>query len=229
MACLSLLGATGCDLADKDIGDETMGGSGEPGDDCEPGDEVPAADGCNTCYCEDDGTLTCSAIGCGTGPEPQCEPGSSVPADDGCNTCECNDDGTVGACTEEACDPVDIDPFDGPAVSACQPDTPFDGLVINDVTLDGDTLTVDVAYSGCGPGHPLGGCWDGNFDESAPVQTGLSIAHDNLGEVCEAFPSDSVDIDLTPMRDAYLESYGGDGGEIDISIPGWDILVLYSF
>ena len=301
MACLSLLGATGCDLADKDIGDETMGGSGEPGDDCEPGDEVPAADGCNTCYCEDDGTLTCSAIGCGTGPEPQCEPGSSVPADDGCNTCECNDDGTiggcteiacepdpqcepgtsvpaddgcntcecnddgtiggcteiacepacepgtnvpapdgcnqcecnddgtVGACTEEACDPVDIDPFDGPAVSACQPDTPFDGLVINDVTLDGDTLTVDVAYSGCGPGHPLGGCWDGNFDESAPVQTGLSIAHDNLGEVCEAFPSDSVDIDLTPMRDAYLESYGGDGGEIDISIPGWDTSVLYSF
>ncbi len=262
MACLSLLGASACDLPDKDIGDETMGGSGAPGDDCEPGEQVPAADGCNTCECGDDGTLSCTVIACE--PEPECEPGTSVPADDGCNTCECNDDGTiggcteiacepacepgtnvpapdgcnqcecnddgtVGACTEEACDPVDIDPFDGPAVSACQPDTPFDGLVINDVTLDGDTLTVDVAYSGCGPGHPLGGCWDGNFDESAPVQTGLSIAHDNLGEVCEAFPSDSVDIDLTPMRDAYLESYGGDGGEIDISIPGWDTSVLYRF
>ncbi len=296
MACLSLLGATACDLPDKDIGDETMGGSGEPGDDCEPGEQVPAADGCNTCECQDDGTLACTEIGCDPG--PQCEPGTSVPADDGCNTCECtedgtiggcteiacepaeceegavmdaddgcntcsceqgawlcslspcknecepgtvvpapdgcnqcecNDDGTLGACTEEACDPPDVDPFDGPALSSCQPDTPFDGLVITDVTLDADTLTVDVAYSGCGPGHPLGGCWDGGFDESRPVQTGLNIAHDNLGEVCEAFPSDSVDIDLTPMRDAYLANYGGDSGEIDISIPGWGSSVLYSF
>ncbi len=299
MACLSLVGATACDLDDKDIGDETMGGSGEPGDDCEPGDSVPAADGCNTCTCQDDGTLACTEIACdpdepqcepgepvpaedgcntcecnddGTigactaiGCEPQCEPGTSVPAGDGCNTCECNDDGTIGgcteigceppscepgtsvpapdgcntcecnedgtlgACTEIACEPADTDPFDGPELSSCEETTPFDSLEITEVTLVGDTLTLDVAYNGCDAGHPLGGCWNGNFDESLPVQTGLNIAHDNLGEACAGFPSDTVDIDLTPMRDAYLSSYGGDSGEIDISIPGWDTSVLYSF
>ncbi|MBV1856813.1 MAG: hypothetical protein KUG77_00275 [Nannocystaceae bacterium] len=298
-ACLSILGATACDLPDKNIGDETMGDSGAPGDDCEPGDDVPAADGCNTCTCQDDGALACTEIACGEqcepgtsvpaddgcntcecnddgtiggctligcDPEPQCEPGTSVPAPDGCNTCECNDDGTIGGCTEIACDPdpqcepgtsvpaadgcntcecnddgtvgactaigcepADTDPFDGPELSSCAPSTPFDDLVINDVTLKGDILTLDVAYSGCGPGHPLGGCWNGNFNESAPVQTGLDIAHDDLAEECDAFPSDSFEIDLTPMREAYLEGYGGDSGEIDLSIPGWDESILYSF
>ncbi len=300
MACLSLLGATACDLPDKDIGDETMGGSGQPGDDCEPGDEVPADDGCNTCSCQEDGTLACTEIGCGPAmecepgtsvpaddgcntcecnadgtiggctliacdPEPQCEPGTSVPmgscnvcdcnddgtiggctdnvcdpdpecepgtmvpADDGCNTCMCNDDGSIGGCTELFCDAPDIDPFDGPELSSCSPSTPFDDLVINDVALAGDTLTLEVAYTGCGPGHPLGGCWNGTFAESLPVQTSLSIAHDNLEEPCDAFPSDSFDIDLTPMRDAYLADTGGDSGEIVISIPGWDGSVSYEF
>lgn len=296
MACLSLFGATACDLGDKDIGDETMGGSGEPGDDCEPGDVTPAADGCNTCTCLDDGTLACTEIGCEPGcepgeevpagdgcntcgcledgtiggctrlacepecepgttvpaddgcntcecngdgtiggctaigcePDPQCEPGTAVPADDGCNTCECNDDGTIGGCTEIACEPGDTDPFDGPDLSSCEESTPFDSLVIEDVTLEGDTLTLDVAYSGCGPGHPLGGCWGGEFLESAPVQVTLNVAHDNLGEECDAFPSDSFEVDLTPLRQAYIAGYGG-GGDIDIAIPGWDASVVYSF
>ncbi|MCR9166211.1 MAG: hypothetical protein ACE37F_32010 [Nannocystaceae bacterium] len=277
MACLSLCASTACDLPDKNIGDETQGDetqgdSGEPGDDCEPGDQVPAADGCNTCYCEDDGTLSCTEIGCvdetdgdpgdtsgdcepgSTVPAPdgcntcecdadgtigactlidcdpgECEPGSTVPAPDGCNTCECNDDGTIGACTEADCDPgdVDTDPFDGPEVSSCSPETPFDDLAIEGASIEGDTLTIDVAYSGCGPGHPLGACWDGMFAESSPVQVNFDVAHDNLGEACEAYPSDSVDIDLTPLRESYQELYA-ESGTISINIGGAES-IDYSF
>lgn len=279
-ACLSLCAATACDLPDKNIGDETQGDetqgdSGNPGDDCTPGDSVPAADGCNTCYCEEDGTLSCTLIDCGppdgsetdgTPPgdecepgedfpapdgcntcfcnedgtiggcteiacEPQdCEPGTTVPAPDGCNVCECNDDGTVGPCTEEACDPgeVDTDPFDGPEVSSCSPSTPFDDLVVNAASIDGDTLTIDVAYSGCGPGHPLGACWDGSFNESEPVQVDFEVAHDDLGEACDAFPSDSVDIDLTPLRESYQEFYS-ESGTITINIGGLDAPIDYTF
>ena len=276
MACLSLCAATACDLPDKNIGDETMGDetqgdSGVPGDDCEPGDEVPAADGCNTCICEEDGFLACTAIGCDPtdgdptdgdptdgDPPDECEPGTTVPAPDGCNTCECNDDGTIGGCTEIGCDPpqecepgtsfpagdgcntcfceddgtiggctdaecdpgdADTDPFDGPEVSSCNPETPFDSLVINGASIEGDTLTIEVAYSGCGPGHPLGACWDGTFNESAPVQVNFDVAHDDLDEACDAFPSDSVDIDLTPLRQSYEEFYS-ESGTITINIGG---------
>lgn len=275
MACLSLCASTACDLPDKNIGDETMGDetqgdSGTPGDDCEPGDEVPAADGCNTCFCEEDGSLSCTEIGCdpsetdgdptdgdptdgdppgecepgSTVPAPDgcntcecnddgtiggcteiaceptdCEPGTSVPAGDGCNTCECNDDGTIGACTEAECGDADTDPFDGPELSSCNPETPFDDLVVNGASIEGDTLTIEVAYSGCGPGHPLGACWDGAFAESEPVQVNFDVAHDDLDEACDAFPSDSVDIDLTPLRQSYEEFYS-ESGTITINIGG---------
>ncbi len=283
MACsLSLFAATGCDLPDKNIGDETMGDtagdSGNPGDDCEPGDVVPAADGCNTCECQEDGTLACTEIACDptdtdgdpTDPtagecEPgtwvpaddgcnmceclddgtiggcteiacdptdptggECEPGTQVPADDGCNVCECLDDGTVGPCTEEGCDPADTDPFDGPELSSCSEETPFDSLVVNGASIDGDILTIDVAYSGCGPGHPLGACWGGEFAESEPVQVFFDVAHDDLDEACEAFPSDSVDIDLTPLREAYQTFYGKEG-TVTINIGGLDGSVDYTF
>lgn len=233
-ACLSLFAATACDLDDKNIGDETMGAdtsddSGSPGDDCEPGDMVPAADGCNTCTCQDDGTLACTEIACDPDPDPgECEPGTSVPADDGCNTCECLDDGTIGGCTEIACDPPDTDPFDGPELSSCEPETPFDSLVINGVSIDGDTMTVDVAYSGCGPGHPLGGCWDGVFLESFPVQVNIDVAHDDLMEACDAFPSDSFELDLTPLRESYQAGYE-ETGTIMINLDGWDEDIEFSF
>jgi len=272
MACLSLFGATACDLPDKQIGDETQGDSVDPGGECTPGDVMPADDGCNTCECLEDGSgWACTLIGCdptaGTGEtgdptggecdpgdemvaddgcntcqcldngtwactllacEPECEPGTTVPAPDGCNTCECNADGTIGACTAIGCVPGDTDPFDGPALSSCEPTTPFDDLVVSGATLEGDTLTLNVAYTGCSPGHPLGGCWDGFFLESFPVQVDIDVAHDDLGEACDAFPSDSVDIDLTPLREAYAEAYEP-SGTIMINVAGLDGAVEYSF
>ncbi len=288
MACLCVLSAAACDLPDKNIGDETMGDGGDPGE-CEPGETVPADDGCNTCICQDDGTLSCTEIdcapecepgevvpaadgcntcecnddgtiggcteiacsectegdsmpaddGCNTcdcvegewactrlACEPECEPGEVVPSDDGCNTCECNDDGTIGACTAVACDPGDEDPFDGQELAQCGEDVPFDDLEVIGLTPDGDTLIVDVAYTGCGPGHPLGGCWDGSIAESDPEQVWIQIAHDDLGEACDAFPSDQLTIDLGPLRQALA---AGPGDDVVIHLAGWDEPILFTF
>lgn len=69
------------------------------------GDTFPATDGCNTCFCDENGGVGCTEMGClGT-----CEwngqiydEGASFPAGDGCNTCSCGPDGSV-ACTKLAC------------------------------------------------------------------------------------------------------------------------------
>lgn len=72
-----------------------------------PGSNFPALDGCNTCYCSDNGTVGCTKIAC---PVPGCTDengnhyaeGESFPSADGCNTCTCGDGGNI-ACTEKAC------------------------------------------------------------------------------------------------------------------------------
>ena len=260
MAALSLLAAAGCDIPDKDIGDETMGASGTPGDTCEPGDTVPAADGCNTCECGEDGTLACTEIACPPD-DVDCEPGEEFPAGDGCNTCFCEADGSstctlidcgpvgctpgetvpnpgeCGVCTcsedgEVVCTEGDCgdDPFASDALAECGPGTSFDPLLsVDAVSLEGDLLSVDVSSGGGCEMHLFGGCWDGAFLESEPVQVGIEIAHEDNGDTCEAIITETVEIDLTPLREAYIAGYGGEGGTIDISLQGWSEAIAYSF
>ncbi len=58
---------------------------------CEPGTTRPAADGCNTCTCEDEG-WACTEIGC----RPSCPPGEVEKPDGTCAT-ECYANGDCGA------------------------------------------------------------------------------------------------------------------------------------
>ena len=69
------------------------------------GDTFSAADGCNTCSCQADGSLACTEMACADGCSydgQHYDTGDSFPADDGCNSCSCEADGTV-ACTAMAC------------------------------------------------------------------------------------------------------------------------------
>src|SRR6185436_19904967 len=71
----------------------------------EEGASFPAADGCNTCVCDANGDVSCTAMGCiatCTYEGDTYFAGDAFPSTDGCNTCTCTDDGTV-ACTEMAC------------------------------------------------------------------------------------------------------------------------------
>jgi hypothetical protein len=239
-------------------GSETEGGAesgvGETGPGgCEPGDQQPAGDGCNTCSCGDNGTWACTEIACPAcddgdstqNPDAclcecvdggfvcpdsctECMPGEEMEDADGCNICVCDDQG-MWACTELQCMPPDGDPFDGPEVAVCDGSIPMDALVINGVTLEGDELTVDVAYGGGCEMHLLGGCWDELWLESSPVQTGLAIAHDNADDPCDAFPSDQVVLDLTPIAIAYQESYGPGGATVHVNLDGWPETIVYTF
>jgi hypothetical protein len=245
---------------ETDSGGETDGAestngaeeTGMGGGMCEPGDQRPAGDGCNTCTCQDDGAnWACTEIACPACeagdvtenfegcececvdgsfvcPEAcECTPGDQMPDADGCNTCTCLEDGSW-ACTDMAC-PVDDDPFDGPEVAECGGAVPLDPVVINGVTLEGDSLVVDVAYSGGCEMHLLGGCWDHLWAESLPVQTGLTIAHDNADDPCDAFPTDQVTLDLTPIREGYQAAYGPGPATVHVNLAGWSETIVYSF
>jgi hypothetical protein len=104
MAVVVLLaGALGC--SGTVLRDDTSGGCVVDGKRHKSGERFPAADGCNTCSCGDDGNVQCTAMGCVATCTYQGKTyplGDSFPAGDGCNTCSCDEAGGV-ACTKMAC------------------------------------------------------------------------------------------------------------------------------
>lgn len=216
--------AMGCDLAPKSLGNETEtagsegSGGGTDGDACVAGETK--MDDCNTCGCLD-GQWACTAIGCDGGDTAM--PGECVDGDtkeEDCNTCSCFEG--LWGCTKATC------AADG-VIDVCGDAVARDPLFVESVALEGDLLTVGVRYGGGCEMHILDGCWDGAFAESDPVQVWAFVSHESNDDPCEAEPSESVSIDLSPMRVAYQEGYQTTSGEIEIHLDGWEDAILYAF
>ncbi|XP_050090061.1 kielin/chordin-like protein [Anopheles aquasalis] len=89
-----------------------------PKQECVPGTNFKASDGCNECFCTDDGRAACTLIDCEPhrrsrrtsppkpelAPSQECVPGSTFKDADGCNDCFCSNDGRA-ACTLKLCQP----------------------------------------------------------------------------------------------------------------------------
>jgi hypothetical protein len=103
-AALVLVGCGG--NSQSDSGDHGSGVECEyEGETYEPGDDFPAADGCNSCTCGEDGDVGCTEMAC---PPMRCdfggssyEIGETFPAGDGCNGCMCTEEGVT--CTTIDC------------------------------------------------------------------------------------------------------------------------------
>ena len=91
---LTFIIALGCGSADEEPTAPT---------ECVAGETQPAADGCNTCTCTEDGSWACTELACHT---PSCAPGDT--SFDGCNNCTCNEDG-LWLCTKRYCPPEEAD------------------------------------------------------------------------------------------------------------------------
>lgn len=127
----------------------------------------------------------------------ECTDGETRPAGDGCNTCECIDN--RWACTEIACEPDDDS--DAIVIRECDVDT--DRLNVTEIRTIKDTLEVDVGYSGGCEEHVFTACWDGAIMESSPLQARIIVEHNANEDACEAYISETLTFDLTPMRNFY--------------------------
>jgi hypothetical protein len=98
-----------------------------------------------------------------------------------------------------------------PPTPACPPLTrsdrpgesnPISGLTAN---MAGDCLELKVTYSGGCKAHKFQLVWNGTHAESMPPQIGLTLVHDNGGDVCRDLKSEKLSFDLSSAR------YGGVG------------------
>lgn len=93
-----------------------------------------------------------------------------------------------------------------------------DAYTINAATLEGDTLRVNVSYSGGCETHAFTLVAESRFLESFPVQLRVSIAHNANGDRCEALITEDYHFDLTPLKEAYQKGYRKDEGTIALRL-----------
>lgn len=105
---------------------------------------------------------------------------------------------------------------DGDPIEVGHPDGTGDAVWIEE-----DTLHVIVSHGGGCEEHVYEICWpDQAFMESEPVQVALEIWHDANDDMCDAYLTEELAFDLTPLRDAWHDSYGAGPGIITIHVDG---------
>lgn len=89
-----------------------------------------------------------------------------------------------------------------------------DEYTLNNVTITGDTLKLNVSYTGGCKTHQFTLVTSGSFLESSPVQLVISIAHNANDDPCEAYPTEDYHFDLNPIKTLYQEAYQQESGTI---------------
>jgi len=109
-----------------------------------------------------------------------------------------------------------------------------DIFVLDDVSIDGDELTIDVGYAGGCREHGFKLYMQPVFAESNPVRAHLYLSHDGDGDVCEAWIRGKLTFDVREIAELYFEQYGS-YGDIILDVfgyftdqPGEGIEVTYS-
>lgn len=212
--------AIGCDPTAGATTTSATDGPLDTGGPLDCSDQEDPSDECNACECQD-GVFQCLPIDCDTTGGDECDPADDPSSE--CNACEC--EGGLWTCTATGVCPSD-------PVGTCNPATDsLDPLFVTDAAIVGDELHVGVEYSGGCEEHLVGSCWDESFAESEPVQAFVTITHESNDDPCEAIESQMLDFDLTPLRDEWLDAYGGGmgGGTMIINVAGFPGGLEYSF
>ena len=84
----------------------------------------------------------------------------------------------------------------------------LDPFNLEDIDIAGDTITLDITYSGECKDHRFSLYMSpAVFLESYPVQANLYLRHDGNGDACEAFISESVFFNIRPIAELYKTAY----------------------
>ena len=92
--------------------------------------------------------------------------------------------------------------------------------------IEGDTLTITVSFGGGCATHNFILVTAAAFMESDPVKLDAFLIHDDHDDPCEAYLTERLAFDLTPLRTLYEEAYGEDAGVVVLRIRDGEMNVL---
>ena len=77
---------------------------------------------------------------------------------------------------------------------------PMDGYQLGEaMSIEANTLRVSVSYGGGCEEHEFAACWNGEIANSAPPSLTLTLAHDAHDDLCDAFVTRDLFIDLADL------------------------------
>jgi hypothetical protein len=77
---------------------------------------------------------------------------------------------------------------------------PMDGYQLGEsMTIEAKTLRVSVSYGGGCEDHEFAACWDGSITKSSPASVSLTLAHDSNNDLCDAFVTRDLFIDISDL------------------------------
>jgi len=109
------------------------------------------------------------------------------------------------------------------------PRWPSDAVTINTVSVDGDSLTLNVSFAGGCKDHTFALLAETIWMESSPVQVRVRLAHDAHDDTCEAWLTRVVRFDLSPLKTAYAASYQATTGAIKLRLDNSPVVPTYGF
>ena len=87
--------------------------------------------------------------------------------------------------------------------------------------IQGDDLRLQLRFGGGCAEHDFALVHSGEFRESHPVQTTLTLMHDAHGDMCRALLRREITFDLSPVKQAYRRAYSEHGVIIvHLAAPG---------
>ena len=121
--------------------------------------------------------------------------------------------GFLAGCDSETL--ADVDPsLKGGSVQIADfnpADLEGDTFELIEARIDGQTLLLDVAYSGGCAEHEFGGLSPSVVILIHPAQLSVYVMHDGNGDLCEAYIRNTVSLDISTL----LASHGG---EFDLTV-----------
>ena len=76
-----------------------------------------------------------------------------------------------------------------------------DDFQVDSLSIEGDTLIVNVSYSGGCADHEWQICWDGLTEDIFPPQVYLNIGHNSNGDTCEAIRTETLEFDISSLQE----------------------------
>ncbi len=93
-----------------------------------------------------------------------------------------------------------------------------------------DQLVVTASYEGGCAEHAISVCWPlQTFYDADPPLVKLELYHDPMGDTCTDWITDTIEVELTPVRERYADVFGEPSGEVGIVVEGLERTLLYSF
>jgi hypothetical protein len=106
---------------------------------------------------------------------------------------------------------------------------PHDAFRFENVSIDGDLLTVEVTYGGGCVDHRFALVVGAEMMESDPVQMRGSLAHDANGDKCRALVGRAIVLDVSPLAQLWRDSYRQQSGSLILHLDGWPTPIHYEF